>query len=163
MKVKVTIAVFVALLLLVLAMKIAFSEREHDPRDLSHWSQVASTQDWFAAAIDGDARAQFLHGIALIQPHIVTLIGRVPGLSSIPIVGKRFFEDQSYSIDNNISKEDLAEAYQWIKKSADQGFAPAQEAEWLFRGRIGTPNQVGPAIEIQPSRSETTSEADSRR
>jgi hypothetical protein len=165
-KIKVAIAAFVILLLVVLVLSISFSGREHDPRDLSYWSQVAATQDWFAAAREGDARAQFFHGIALVQPNIVTMIDRIPRLSSIPIVGKRLFEDKSYGIDNNISQEKLTEAYQWIKKSADQGFAPAQEAEKLFRGRIATPSQGGPANGSQPFSSETnrtSSAAGSRR
>ncbi|HKS37355.1 MAG TPA: hypothetical protein VJW76_09215, partial [Verrucomicrobiae bacterium] len=37
----------------------------------------------------------------------------------------------------------LTEAYRWIKKSADQGFAPAQEAEKLFTGRVAVPGNGG--------------------
>jgi TPR repeat protein len=166
MKVNGAISSLVILLAVSIGLAISSSEREHDPRDLSYWSQVGATQGWSSAAGQGDARAQFFHGIAFIETNLVTNIDRIPWLSSIPIVGKRLFEEKSYGIDNRVSQEQLAEAYQWIKKSADQGFAPAQEAEKLFRGRIETPNQGGPPNGSQPIRSEThstSSSAGSRR
>src|SRR2546430_5212377 len=94
------------------------------------------------------------------------MIDRVPRLSAIPLIGKRFFEKVTYRIDSNISQEQLAEAYRWIKESADQGFAPAKEAENLFIGRIVEPNKDGAANRSQPIHSETnrtSSAAGSRR
>jgi len=127
----------------VIVLSISFSGRGHDPSDLSYWSQVGATQNWSSVAAQGDPQAQFFHGIELVRTNFVTMIDRVPRLSSIPIVGKRLFENTSYGIDSNASQEQLAEAYRWIKKSAEQGFAPAKEAEKLFIGRIGMPNQGG--------------------
>ena len=94
------------------------------------------------------------------------MIDRVPRLSAIPLIGKRFFEKVTYRIDSNISQEQLAEAYRWIKESADQGFAPAKEAKKLFIGRIVGPSKDGAANRSQPIRSETngtSSAAGSRR
>lgn len=73
------------------------------------------------------------------------MIDRVPRLSAIPLIGKRLFQTISYSIDNRISQEQLAEAHRWIKLSADQGFAPAKEAEKLFIGKSTVPSQSGAA------------------
>jgi hypothetical protein len=73
------------------------------------------------------------------------MIDRVPRLSAIPIISKQWFESISYGIDSNASQEQLAEAYRWIKHSADQGFAPAKETEKLFIGRIVIPNPGSPA------------------
>jgi hypothetical protein len=64
------------------------------------------------------------------------MVDRVPRFSAIPIIGKRFFETKSYGIDSQIGQEQLNEAYHWIAASANHGFAPAKEAEKLFRGRI---------------------------
>ena len=105
MKIKHVIGSFVVLLVVLLVLTIGFSERQHDPRDLSYWSQVGATQDWASAARQGDARAQFFHGIALVQTNIVTRVDRIPRLSSIPIIGKRLFEHESFGIDNNKKKE----------------------------------------------------------
>jgi len=117
------------------------------------------------AAAHGEPQAQFHMGLNLIRTNLVTMIDRVPGLSAVPSIGKRFFEKISYGIDNNISQEQLEDAYRWIKKSADQGFAPAKEAEKLFIGKVRKPNQGGGANGSQPIRSATnrTSSADGSR
>jgi TPR repeat protein len=156
MKTKLTIVAFVLLLLATIGLTTNFhTARGHDPRDLSYWSQVGATRDWSAAAAQGDRQAQFLYGLALVRTNLQTMIDRVPRLSGIPVIGKRFFETISYGIDGRIGREQLAEAYRWIKLSADQGFAPAKEAEKLFVGRIGLPNRGGPATGSQPMRPET--------
>jgi hypothetical protein len=49
----------------------------------------------------------------------------------------------STRIDNTISQEQLTQAYGWIRKAVDQGFAPAKEAEKLFIGRVPMPNLEG--------------------
>jgi hypothetical protein len=155
-KTKVVIGVLAGLLLAVIALWVSFSAAsEHDPRDLLYWGQAGGTNDWSAAAVQGNARAQFFCGFALIRTNLQTMIGRIPRLSAIPIIGKRFFQTISYSIDNRISQEQLAEAYRWIKQSADQGFPPAREAEKLFMGKIKVPNESGAAIGSQPFSSET--------
>ncbi len=156
MKTKVAIIALVVLLLAVIGLSVNISAtRGHDPRDLSYWSQVGGTQDWSAAAAQGDPQAQFFHGFALVRTNLVTMIQHVPQLSAIPVIGKLWFESISYAISGNASQEQLAEAYRWIKHSADQGFAPAKEAEKLFIGRIGIPNPGSPASGSQPARSET--------
>ena len=102
------------------------ANRGHDPRDLAYWNIVGADHDWSAAAAQGDPQAQLLHGFALIRTNFQTMITRAPLLYAIPIIGKRWFEKISYSIHNDASQEQLAEAYPWIKLSADQGFAPAR-------------------------------------
>lgn len=144
MKTKVVIGILAGLLLAVIAVWVSFSAApEHDPRDFLYWGQAGGTNDWSAAAVQGDARAQFFCGFGLVRTNLQIMIDRIPRLSTIPIIGKRFFETISYSIDNRINQEQLAEAYRWIKQSADQGFAPAKEAEKLFSGKITVPNQSG--------------------
>lgn len=156
MKAKVVIGVLAGLLLAVVALRVSFSAAPgHDPRDLLYWSQAGGTNDWSAAALQGNARAQFFCGFALIRTNLATMIDRIPRLSAIPIVGKRFFQTISYSIDNRLSQEQLADAYRWIKQSADQGFPPAMEAEKLFMGKVKAPNQSGAANRSLPVRSET--------
>ncbi len=142
MKTKVVIGVLAGLLLAVIALWVSLpAAPEHDPRDFLYWSQAGGTNDWSAAAVQGNARAQFFCGFGLIRTNLQVMIDRIPRLSAIPIIGKRFFQTISYCIDNRISQEQLAEAYRWIKQSADQGFAPAKEAEKLFKGKITVPNQ----------------------
>lgn len=135
---------FVLLVLLVMALSLCSAKSEHDPRDLSYWSQAGATENGSAVAGQSTPRGEFFLGIALIRTNLVMFIERVPALSSLPIVGKRWFERTSYRIDDNISRERLAEAYRWIHRSADQGFPPAKEVERLLRGRVGTPSQGGP-------------------
>jgi len=112
-----------------------------DPKDLFHWVQVGRERDWSSAAAQGVAEAQFLLGITLIRSNLFKGIDRVPWLSSLPVVGRRYFEKVSYGIDGNADPDQLAEACRWIKKSAKQGYAPAQEAEKLFAGRDIEPRQ----------------------
>jgi TPR repeat protein len=150
------IAIFVVVLLVAIGLAVSLSGgREHDPKALSYWVGAASAKDWSFEAAQGDPHAQFQAGLTLICTNLVTTIDRVPPLSGIPIIGKRFFEKISYSIDSTISQEQLEEAHRWIKKSADQGFAPAKEAQKLFIGRVGTTNAGGAANGSQPIRAET--------
>jgi hypothetical protein len=116
---------------------------QHDPRDLRYWFLAGDAKDWSVEAARGEAKAQFFAGVRLIRTNLLTMIDRVPGLSAVPLVGKRFFEKTSYGLDNNIEDQRLMEAHQWIKQSAEQGFAPAIELEKLFVGRIDTTNQRG--------------------
>ena len=144
MKNKVITAMFIGLLLV--GLIVAFSQRPHaDPKDLSHWIRVASAADWSAEAAQNKPEAQFYRGLILVRTNVITMIDRVPGLCAIPFIGRRFFEKISYGIDDNIGFEQLAEAHRWIKKSADQGFAPAKEAEKLFIGKEAMPNQTAEA------------------
>jgi TPR repeat protein len=155
------VAVFGGLLLLAAFLALSFSGgREHDPKDLPYWMRAGAAKDWSLQAAHGEPQAQFHVGLILIRTNLVTLIDRVPGLSAVPLIGKPFFERISYGIDKQISQEQLEDAYRWIKKSADQGFAPAKEVEKLFIGRVGRPNQggaTGAAKGSQPVGSETDS------
>src|SRR6185369_7922653 len=129
MKTKMAITAIVVLLLLVIGLNVYHSaNRGHDPRDLAYWNQIGASQDWSTAAAQEDPQAQLFHGIAFIRTNLLTMIDRVPLLSAIPIIGKPWFEKISYGIDSNANEKQLAEAYRWIKRSADQGFAPAKEA-----------------------------------
>jgi len=167
MKNNVVIAIFFSLLLVVVVLVAIFSgRREHDPKDLSYWMRTGAAKDWSSEAAQSEPLGQFHFGLTLIRTNLMTMIDRVPRLSAIPLIGRRFFEKVTYRIDNNISQEQLAEAYRWIKESADQGFAPAKEAEKLFLGRIVEPIKDGPANRSQPIRSatnQTSSTAGSRR
>jgi len=167
MKNNVAIAIFFSLLLVVVVLVAIFSGRgEHDPKDLSYWMRTGAAKDWSSEAAQGEPLGQFHFGLTLIRTNFMTTIDRVPRLSAIPLIGKRFFEKVTYRIDNNISQEQLTEAYRWIKESADQGFAPAKEAEKLFIGRIAEPIKDGAANRSRPIRSETnrtSSAAGSRR
>lgn len=160
-------AVIIGFVVVTVILLVSFAGgREHDPKDISYWVQAGAAKDWSSLAARGEPQAQFHLGITLIRSNLVTMIGRVPRLSAVPLIGKRFFQKISYDIDSNITQEQLVDAYQWIKKSADQGFAPAKEAEKLFVGKVGKPNQGGAANGSQPIRSETnrtSSAAGSRR
>jgi len=90
-------------------------------------------------------------GLTLIRTNLTKFVERVPVLSKVPVVGRRF-ERISYSIDSSIGQEQLSEAYQCIKRSADQGYAPAKETEKLFVGRVIAPKQTGAANGTQPNR-----------
>lgn len=107
-----------------------------DPKDLYYWAKAAGDKDWSAEAAQSNPEAQFYLGLTLIRTNLMKMVDRVPMLSAVPVIGKRLFENVSYGLDNNIAQEQLIEAYRWIKKSADQGFAPARQAEKLFPGRI---------------------------
>lgn len=150
MKNRVPVAIFVVLLLIGL-VAVFLAEPKPDPKDLSYWVAISTNQDWSAEATQGKSEAQFYLGLTLIRTNLMKMVDRVPRLSAIPVIGKRLFQKTSYGIDNRIAPEHLIEAYRWIKKSADQNFAPANEAEKLFAGRI--PVLVPPA---DPAQSSTT-------
>jgi TPR repeat protein len=166
MKIKAPIAAFLVLLLAAIGLTFIFpAVHEHNPRDLSYWSRAGANQDWSAKAAQADPQAQFFFGLGLIRTNLEISIDRVPGLSDIPVFGKRFFETISYRIDSGIRQEQLAEAYRWINLAAAQGFAPAKEAKKLFAGRIATPNQSGPtngSLSIRSETNRTSSAAGSR-
>jgi hypothetical protein len=69
------------------------------------------------------------------------MIDRIPMLSDLPLVGRRFFQKTQYQIDSAISPESLTEARQWITKSANQGFYPAKQALKLLGGALNEPPQ----------------------
>ncbi len=117
--------------------------------------RAAAARDWSPQAAQGEPRAQLCCGLNLIRSNLVMMKDEVVLLSTLPLIGKRFFEKTSYSIDNTISQEQLAEAYGWVRKAAAQGFAPAKEAEKLFIGRVPIPNQGGASSPSQPPKSET--------
>ena len=56
-------------------------------------------------------------------------------------LGSPDFEQSSYSLDNAISPQRLGEAYGWIKRSADQGFRPANYTLTLFTGKVQASGQ----------------------
>lgn len=148
MKNKLIISVAVGLLLVCLGVTLfGIGERKPNPKDLSYWVRAGGDNNWSAEAAQNKPEAQFYLGLSLIRTNLVTQIDRVPRLSAVPVVGKRFFEKITYSIDNDIAQEQLAEAHRWIKKSADQGYAPAKEAEKLFVGRVAEPDQS-----VEPTR-----------
>src|SRR6266853_341017 len=121
MRKSMVISIFVGLVLT--GLVVTFSERrQHDPKDLSYWVRAGADQDWSSEAAQSKPEAEFYVGLTLIRTNLLTMIDRVPRLSAVPIIGKRFFENISYAIDTNIGQDQLAEAYQWIKKSADAGF-----------------------------------------
>ena len=141
MKRNLNIGLFTGLLLVSVALLVKlYRSHEHDPRDLAYWIRAAGAKDWSTEAAQGQPQAQFYCGLSLISSNLVTMIDQVPTLSAIPIIGKRFFEKTSYGINSTISHEQLLEAHRWIKKSADQGYAPAREAEKLFMGKVGRLN-----------------------
>jgi len=121
------------------------TSRDHDPADLSHWTLVASSRDWSMAATQGDPQGQYLYGLSLIRTNISTMVSEVPRLSALPIIGARFFKRTAYDIDRAVNQETLAEAYRWVKRSADQGYHPAKETEKILVRRIALPNQSGQA------------------
>ena len=106
--------------------------------------RAGGNKDWSADAAQAKPEAQFFLGLSLIRTNLTKMIDRIPVLSNVPVLGRRF-ERITYGVDNSIGEGQLAEAYRWIKKSADQGYAPAREAEKLFIGRVPTPNQSSKA------------------
>src|SRR5262245_16559051 len=140
MKNRLIISIAVSLLLAGLGMTL-FGLLKPNPKDLSCWVRAGGDRDWSGEAARNKREAQFYLGLTLIRTNLVTQIDRVPWLSAVPIVGKRFFENITYRLDNDLAQEQLAEAHKWIKKSADQGYAPAKEAEKLFVGRVAVLEQ----------------------
>src|SRR2546429_2047120 len=154
-EVKRTVIFLVFVVLFLAALGVILSGKpKHDPKDLSYWVRAGGDRDWSGAAARNDPEAEFFLGLSLIRTNLTKFVARVPLLSKVPVVGKRF-ENTSYTIDGSIGPEQLENAYEWIKKSADQGFAPAEESEKLFTGRIPVPNQSGPRSRGQPFRSKT--------
>jgi len=127
------------------------------PRDLGYWlNKAGARRDWSTEAASGKADAQLCVGLNLIRTDLVMMIDRVPGLSSVPLIGPRFFEKTRYSLGDKLPPERLVGSYNWIKKAADQGFAPAVTAAQLFSGRLpigGVPTngqKVAPTNASQP-------------
>jgi TPR repeat protein len=135
MRNRVAIWLLVGLAVLSLVL-IAVHRPGPDPKDLFCWLKVGANQDWTKAASNGQAEAEFHLGLNMVQSNLLFMVDRVPRLSGVPIIGKRFFEHRSYAIDNRISQEQLTEAYRWLRKAADQGYPPAVEAVKLFAGRV---------------------------
>jgi hypothetical protein len=140
MKRWVTITIVASLVGVLLGLLVAALRAPAHPRDLSYWFRAAAARDWSAEAAKGQAAAQLCCGLNLIRSNLVVMKDETVGLSRLPLIGKQYFERTSYSIGNTISQEQLTEAYGWIRKAVDQGFAPAREAEKLFNGRIPMPN-----------------------
>jgi len=152
MKRRVRIIIAAGLVVVLMGLLIAsLRDLEHYPRDLSYWFRAAAAGDWSAEAAKGQAQAQLCCGLNLIRSNLVVMTDETVGLARLPLIGKRYFERTSYSIDNTISQEQLMEAYGWIRKAVDQGFAPASEAEKLFIGRIGVSNQGSAGNRSQPA------------
>jgi hypothetical protein len=128
------------LVALTAALLGAFGPRQHDPKDILYWLKAVGTKDWSQEAAEKKPQAEFLYGLSLLRSNLTVMVGRVPWLSSIPFVGRRFFEQASWSINSSASQERIEAVYAWIKKAADQGYAPAKEAEKLFVERITASN-----------------------
>jgi hypothetical protein len=118
---------------------ILSTKTSHDPRDLRYWVYAGGNRDWSSEAAQKQPESEFFHGVSFIRTNLMVMTDRVPWLSAVPLVGKRWFEKTHYEIDRAIPPEQLAAGYLWIKKSADHGFAPAKEAEKLFIGRVTSP------------------------
>jgi hypothetical protein len=141
MKRNIVIAITAGLTIVVTALVVtSFRGPEHYPNDLSYWFRSAAARDWLPEAAQGKPQAQLCCGLNLIRSNLVVMTDNAVVLSSIPLVGKRFFQKTSYNIDQRISQEQLAEAYQWVSKAVDQGFSPARQAQKLFIGRVPMPN-----------------------
>jgi TPR repeat protein len=125
--------VSVAVVALLLAMFAAPGPRSND---LLYWLKLAGTKDWSKEAAANKPDAQFLLGLSLLRSNLVIVVDSVPRLSSIPVIGKRWFRTVSCSLDSGIEPEQLQEAHAWIKKAVNQGYTPAREMERLFRGRL---------------------------
>lgn len=97
--------------------------------------QTAGQRDWTAKAAQGDPEAQFYLGLTLIRTNLVIARDSVPGLANLPVIG-RHFQHTSADLDMNTDPDLMREAFQWIKKSADQGHAPARVTEKLFAHKI---------------------------
>ncbi len=144
------ITIVAGLVVVLMGLLVAALRAPAHPTDLSYWFRAAAARDWSAEAAKGQAPAELCCGLNLIRSNLVVMIDRTVGLSRLPLIGKRYFERTAYGIDNTISQEQLTQAYGWIRKAVDQGFAPAKEAEKLFIGRVPMPNQGGAANRSQP-------------
>ncbi len=144
MKRKIPILVCVGLFLGLIVLGIGLTRTsEHDPKDLGYWMRAGAGKDWSAQAAQGVPEAQFQLGLTLVKTNLVTMISRVRWLSSIPLIGKRHFTKTTYAINPKMSAEQLAEAHGWIRKAAEQGYGPAQEAEKLL---FGAPQNLPPVV-----------------
>ena len=128
------IVVLACLLVIGLCVTVSIGPRA-DPKDLSYWLRAARGKDWSAEAARGGPEAQFFLGLTLIRTNLITRMDRVPLLSAVPLIGRRFVE-VTHAIDNSIGQERLAEAFRWMERSAESGYAPAIEAKKLFIGRV---------------------------
>jgi hypothetical protein len=135
-KTRFVIAGLICLLLLGIALAI-LEHPQPGPADLRYWLRMAAGKDWSAEAAQGRADAECFVGLNLIRSNLVIMVDSVPRLSSLPLIGKRFFETTSYMIDNRIDQQQLTLAYGWINKAATKGYPPAIEAQKLFRGKPG--------------------------
>jgi hypothetical protein len=114
-----------------------YSIGRKEPTDLGYWlNKAAAGRDWSTDAAGGKAEAELCVGLDLIHTNLIVMSDRVPGLASVPLIGRRVFQKNHYELANNIEPERLMTAYTWVKKAVDQGFAPATNAEQLFAGRI---------------------------
>ena len=116
----------------------------HAPGDLRYWVYAGDGKDWSAEAAREKPAAEFFHGASFLLTNFCVMGESTGWPSAFPVLGKRFFWRTSYAIDEQIDPGQLAEAYRWIKRSADHGFAPAIEAEKLFIGKVGPPTQAVP-------------------
>src|SRR5689334_20814518 len=105
--------IVIGLILAVLALTL-LRQNGPDAKDLWAWAARARSADWSNKAATGDAEAQFLLGLSLVQTNLIKMVDRIPRLSAIPVIGKRYFEHTSYGIDNAANPEQLRQAHQWI-------------------------------------------------
>ena len=134
-------AVAIALSCALLATRLALGAGVKEPEDLMGWLGLATAQDYSTAASNGEARAQFLYGLALIHTQIVKVEDRLPVISAVPLVGN-LFKNTQYFIDEHATAAQVATAHHWIQCASAQHFAPAVEAEQLFRGKNEMPARV---------------------
>lgn len=102
--------------------------------DFSEWMKPKPQHDWSSKAALGDAEAQFCLGMTLISTNLQQCIDNVPYLGDVPGLGRRF-RTVTYQIDPSTSADLLRTSFGWIKKSAQQAYAPAIAAQQLFAGR----------------------------
>jgi hypothetical protein len=150
MKHRYPLAIFFCLLLAVIPASF-LGKSGRDPANLRYWVSAGGGKDWASEAARNQPEAEFFFGISYIRSNLVVMVDQVPGLCRVPVLGKRFFEKTSYGIDSGVDPETLAQSYRWIKASADQGFAPAKEAEKLFLGKTAL-QSTNPVPQMEASR-----------
>ena len=75
MKNRAVIAIFVGLVLVVVAFVVIFSGAcAYDPKDLSYWMRAGAAKDWSSEAAQGAPQAQFHFGLSLIRTNLLTMI-----------------------------------------------------------------------------------------
>src|SRR4051812_3401544 len=106
MKRAVPLWVLIGLLLAGLLAMFAYPRnlRPH-PKDVFEWTRLAEEKDWSAKAAAGDSEAQFFIGLGHVQPHLQKIVDRIPYLSAVPVIGKRYFETLSYGFDGSVTQE----------------------------------------------------------